>query len=200
MRRLLPVLALLLAACGGDIDTPTSTGPDLARIRVVNVETRVAQNADIWFGRADAEVRVENAQDKEPGDQIYLTAREREGNIRSQIAASVNAAVVEELRGLPSGDLPVVLEVVVTRYRIRSLLRGALLGSDHQAEATITLRDGLTGQVVSEPLAVSADSTEQVAILGGPVLRAVRPSPSARLNGNLAAEVRAALDRVTPFR
>ncbi|HEU0223112.1 MAG TPA: hypothetical protein VFR34_12995 [Paracoccaceae bacterium] len=197
MARLLPaLLLLLLAACAGDSETPGSLGPDLARIRIVNVETRVAQNADIWFARADANAQVEEWEEAEPDDPVYRTPREREAAIREEIAAGVNEAVVEALRGLPSGDLPVIAEVTVTRYRIRSLLRGAMLGSDHAAEAILTLRNGLTGQPASEPLTVRAESTEQVAVLGGLALRAVRPSPSRRLNENLAAEIRAALDRV----
>jgi hypothetical protein len=197
VRRVLPfLLALALAACGGDIDTPSSTGPDLARIRVVGVETRVAQNADIHWGDGEAQVRAAVTAEGEPQNPVVLTAREREALLREKIREGVNGAVLEELAGLPAGDLAVIVEVLVTRYRIRSLLRGALLGSDHIAEATVTLRDAATGRPVSEPLAVSAESTEQVAALGGLQLRAVRPDPFYRLNGNLADEVRAALDRV----
>jgi hypothetical protein len=186
----------LLAGCGGNVDTPSSLGPDLARIQVVQIRTQVSQNADIYYANANAEVEVDRARQSNPDNPVYLTARERERQVRDQIAAEVNSYVVDAVRGMPSGDIPVVLEVLVTRYRIRSLLRGALLGSDHLAEATITLRHARTGQPVSEPLAVSADSTEQVAILGGLQLRAVRPSPSNRLNANLAANIRAALGRV----
>ncbi|RMH52140.1 MAG: hypothetical protein D6686_03155 [Alphaproteobacteria bacterium] len=189
--------AALLAGCGGDIATPGGIGTDLRRIAVMRVETRVSQNADIYYPDASGQVAAEAARRSTPDDPVYLTAREREGRVRAQIAAEVNAAVIDALRGMPAGDLPVVLEVLVTRYRIRSLLRGALLGSDHLAEATITLRDARTGAPVSEPLAVSAESTEQVAILGGLQLRAIRPAPARRLNRNLAAEIRAALDRVT---
>lgn len=198
-RDLMLAAAALLAGCGsGNVDTPSSLGPDLSRIAVTRVQTRVSQNADIYFANADAEVAIERTRQSTPEDPVYFTARERERKLRDRIAAEVNGAVVDAIRGMPAGDLPVVLEVLVTRYRVRSLLRGALLGSDHLAEATITLRDARTGQPVSEPLAVSAESTEQVAILGGLQLRAIRPSPARRLNANLAAEIRAALDRITP--
>lgn len=198
-RDLMLAAAALLAGCGsGNVDTPSSLGPDLSRIAVTRVQTRVSQNADIYFANANAEVAIERTQQSTPDDPVYFTARERERKVRDRIAAEVNGAVVDAIRGMPAGDLPVVLEVLVTRYRVRSLLRGALLGSDHLAEATITLRDARTGQPVSEPLAVSAESTEQVAVLGGLQLRAIRPSPARRLNANLAAEIRAALDRITP--
>jgi hypothetical protein len=197
MRLLAAALACaLLAACSGDIDTPSSAGPDLSRIKVVNVETRVAQNADVWFGDAEAQVTSETRRESTPEDQVYLTPREHEARVRDQISAGVTEAVVDALRGMPSGDLPVVVELVVTRYRIRSLLRGALLGSDHEADATLTLRDAISGRPVSEPLSLTAESTEQVAILGGLQLRAIRPSPQSRLDANLAEEVRKALDRV----
>lgn len=191
--------ALALAGCGGGtVENPSSLGPDLSRIAVTQVETRVAQNADIYFAPATAREKNDRREDSEPDNPVYRTDRERERFVREDISASVTAAVVDALRGAPVGDIPVILEVLVTRYRIRSLLRGALLGSDHLAEATITLRHARTGAIVSEPFAVSAESTEQIAALGGLTLRAVRTSPSRRLNANLAAEIRAALDRVTP--
>lgn len=196
-RMLLGGACAILAGCGGNVDTPSSLGPDLAKIAVTRVETRVAQNADIYFAPGVAREKIDRREGSEPESPFYRTERERERFVREEIAAGVTGATIEAIRGLPTGDVPVVLEVLVTRYRIRSLLRGALLGSDHLAEATITLRHERTGQPISEPFAVAADSTEQVAILGGLQLRAVRPSPSSRLNANLAAEIRAALDRVT---
>jgi len=198
-RHLLALTAgLMLAACGGNVDTPSSLGPDLSRIHVIRVETRVAQNGDIYYADAEARANIDRRREAdEPNNPIYETERQREARMREKIRASAHEAIVKALRGLPAGDLPVVAEVLITRYRIRTLLRGALLGSDHEAEATLTLRHAVTGEPVSEPLQIRAESSEQVAILGGLALRAIRPSPETRLNANLAAEIRAALDRVT---
>lgn len=157
-RRAITALALALAASGcANVETATRNAPlentEAAAQEQIDVTRFAVQQVNVAVPR-DLEVSEANRYYPD-GDIVWR--EDPVGDRHTQVQAIVAAGLQEGVRNMTPGDIPVALDVEVTRFHALTEKARYSVGGVHSIQFKMQLRDPQTGSIYGTPQFVKAD-------------------------------------------